>query len=247
MSHEQHDRDHAPEQPASPSGVSRRQILTAGLAAVGAGAGAALTPSAAEAAPSDGHGAHKTIGIAAEGTTAVEFRARLSQLGTSGERFVAYGYLTRVQGTTLADLFAGNTLDVSTALLTAYAAGDLTRRVHDQSVHSVDIVGTLIVYQRPVPGASFADPASFQFGTPVAAFALTLQDVLTVFAPARGIPTLNGDMRQTLAERLDGPGRDKVFGDVNARSRLFATGLGALVNPVTLNAEFEMAGNWTTT
>src|SRR5262249_54572624 len=77
----------------------------------------------------------------------------------------------------------------------------------------------------------------------VARFALTLQDILAVFAPSQGIPTLTGDMRQTVANRLQG-GSGGAFGRRGERARFLATGLGRLVDPITLNAELEMAGNW---
>jgi len=228
-----------PEATAHNATVSRREILTAGLAVASAG----LAP--AQSAAAQGKSARRLVGIASAGSTAVEFRARLVQTGAAGERFVAYGYLTRAVGATAEELFAGPTEDVGTALLTAYAAGDLVRRTIDQSVHSLDIEGSLTVYQRSGPGATFADPDSFQLGTPVARFALQLQDVLSVFAPAKGIPTLTGDMQQTLADRISDSGDGAMFGHPGAEARLFATGIGTLVDPVTLNANLEMAGNWT--
>jgi hypothetical protein len=103
----------------------------------------------------------------------------------------------------------------------------------------------MTVYQRSSPGADFADPASFKVGTPVGRFALSLQDVLAVFAPGKGLPTLTGDMRQTDAARLAGPLAGRGFGQRGQRLRLFATGLGTLVDPVTLNALLEIAGSWT--
>ena len=235
------DFDNLPEDPMRDDPPSRRQILTAGLAAAGAG----LVPAKASAVRLEADSPGRLVGIAAPGTTAVEFRARFAQTGSTGEHFVAYGYLTSAQGASVDDLFAGSPLSDSTALLTAYAVGELVRRTIDQSVHSLDIEGALTVYQRPGPGASFADPASFRIGTPVARFALTLQDIVTVFAPARGLPTLNGDMEQTFADRLDGAAGDRKFGHVGARARLFATGLGTLIDPSTFNSILEMAGNWT--
>jgi hypothetical protein len=220
--------------------LSRRQLLTAGLAAAGAGL-ASTQGAAAHPATAPGGG---PVGVAAAGTTAVEFRARFAQTGSSGEHFEAYGYLTSVQGAVEGDLFSGSPPSDETALLTAYAVGDLVRRTVDESVHSLDIEGSLTVYQRPGPGASFADPASFQVGTPVARFALTLQDIVTVFAPLKGLPTLTGDMEQTFSDRLDGGGRKHKFGHVGARARLFATGIGSLVDAVQLNSVLEMAGNW---
>jgi hypothetical protein len=214
-----------------PGALSRRQMLTAGLAAVGSGLAAA--PAAQAAA--------RIVGVAPNDISAVEFRSRLAQTGETGERFVAYGYLSRVYGVSDDDLFVGPVQNETTAMLTAYASGNLTRRIHDQSVHSIDIEGTLTVYQQLSPGANFGDPASFQLGIPVATFAVTLLDVLTVFAPGKGLPTLTGDMRQTDAGRLNG---GASFGHVGSLARLQATGLGTLVDPVKVNSVLEMAGSW---
>jgi len=237
-----HDTDSTPlsgDDTARDSGMSRRQMLVA----AGAVAGAGLVPPAAAAAPASSSG--RIVGVAPQGGTAAEFRARFAQTGETGEHFVGYGYLTAAQGTTDADLFASAAQNDTTALLTAYAVGELVRRTVDQSVHALDIEGTLTIYQRSAPGASFADPASFREGTPVAQFDITLQDIVTVFTAGRGLPTLNGDMRQTAADQLNGgPGR--MFGHPGLRARLFATGIGTLVDPVRLNSVLEMAGQWTT-
>jgi hypothetical protein len=175
---------------------------------------------------------------------AAEFRARIVQSGASGEDFVAFGYVTRLHGASEGDLFAGALHNETTALLMAYAAGKLVQRTLDRSVHSLDIEGTLVIHQRVSAGASFAVPDSFQVGTPVARFDLSLHDILTVFLPARGIPTLAGAMHQTLAEALAGPVPGRRFGHVGSRARFFATGIGDLVDPVTLNAVLEMVGHW---
>ena len=213
--------------------ISRRHVLTAGLA----GAASLVAPVASASG--------KPVAETQPGTTAAEFRARFAQTGPTGEHFTAYGYLTAADGATDGDLFLGASLTDTTALLTAYAEGELVRRTVDQSVHSLDIEGTLTIYQRAAPGASFADPASFTEGTAVATFAITLQDIVTVFATGKGLPTLTGDIRQTQSGKLsDGGGPN--FGHVGARSRLFATGIGTLLNPATFNSILEMAGNWTT-
>src|SRR6476660_1954131 len=215
--------------------LSRREIVTVGLAAVGA----SLSPSAAAAATEQ---AAAAVGVGASGTTTTECRARFEQSGPTGEHFIAYGYITSARGLSEADLFAGTPLSDTTALLTAYAEGELVRRTVDQSVHSLDIEGTLTIYQRAVPGASFADPASFTDGTPVAAFDITLQDIVTVFATGKGLPTLTGDLRQTQSGKLNDQGVGRNFGHVGARSRLFATGIGTLLNRATFNSILEMAG-----
>jgi hypothetical protein len=220
---------------------SRRGVLAGAGAAVAGGVVAAMATSSTGAQADTGSG----VAVNRSGETAVEFRGRISQTGNSGEQFTSYGFLTRVQGAAPSDLFAGTATSVGTALFTVYATGELTARVLDQSVHALDIVGNLTVYQRATPGADFADPSSFTVGRAVAAFDLSMQDVLTVFAPSKGIPTLTGDMHQTAADRLSGGLSGRKFGSRGQRLRMFATGLGMLVDPVTLNANLEIAGNWT--
>ena len=177
------------------------------------------------------------------GTTTVEFRGRVTQSGAGGQSFISYGYLTRASNADEGDLFSGTPVSEKTALLTAYATGDLQARTVDTSVHSLDIVGTLTVYQRSTPGADFSDPSSFQVGTPVASYDMTLQDVLTVFMPAKGLPTLTGDMLQTDARTLSGPLAGQKFGRRGARLRFFATGLGHKLTDAP-TAQLEIAGNW---
>ena len=126
--------------------------------------------------------------------------------------FAASGILTGLAGAHLSDLFEGTTTTIASALFTLTASGSLVSRVLDQSVHALDIAGTLSVYQRPHGGADFGQPASFSEGTEVARFDLTLQDVLAVFAPAQGLPTLSGDMRQTKAAALGGSLSGRRFG-----------------------------------
>src|SRR5262245_51549524 len=94
-----HDTDRDDAGPASPAGsISRRQVLTAGLAAVGAGSASLAAAPAAAGRP---------VAVAQPGTTAAEFRVRVAQTGAAGEQFTAYGYLTAADGTTDADLFLG--------------------------------------------------------------------------------------------------------------------------------------------
>jgi len=231
--------DHAPAESgaARNSRLSRRQVMTA--TAVAAGVGMVSVPAAADAAT----GA-PAVSLGEPGTTTVEFRGRITQSGSSGQRFTGYGFLIRASQAQSGALFDGTPPSASTALLTMYATGDLEARVLDMSVHSLDIVGALTVYQRSHPGADFNDPSSFQVGMPVARYDLTLQDVLAVYATGKGLPTLTGDMRQTAAHALSGPLTGQTFGRVGTRLRLFATGLGTLTDPVTLNAQLEIAGNW---
>lgn len=224
---------------SEPVHPSRRHVLTGAGLAIAGGVAATVGTSLPAAAASPAGVAHP-----AHGGTAVEFRGRIAQSGPAGETFTATGILIAVVGVERSDLFQGSTTTIGTALFTVSATGSLVARVIDQSVHSLDIAGTLSVYQRAHGGADFARPASFTEGTRVAQFDLALQDVLAVFATAQGLPTLSGDMRQTEAGRLGGSLSGKRFGVSGQRLRMLATGLGQLVDPKTLNAQLEIAGNW---
>lgn len=213
------------------SGATRRTVLTSAGIAGAAGLGMTAPTTSAQGG----------VALGRPGETVVEFRGRISQRGGAGETFTSDGFLTAVAGLTSADLFTGSPPAVGTALFTVHAQGELTARVLDQSVHALDITGKLSVYRRSAPGADWSDPGSFTSGTVVARYDLTLQDVLAVFAPGQGLPTLTGELAQTAAGRVPGAGR---FGAPGTLLRMFATGLGELVDPVTLNAELEIAGNW---
>ena len=222
---------------SAPEGrLSRRRMMT--VSAAVAGVGLASVPAQAEA----GTGG-QAVSLGESGTTTVEFRGRVAQSGSSGQSFTSYGYLIRASHADQGDLFAGPDLSEATALLTAYATGDLRARTVDMAVHSLDIVGTMTVYQRSQPGASFSDPSSFQAGAPVARYDMTLQDVLTVFMPNQGLPTLTGDMLQTAARQLSGPLAGQTFGRKGTRLRFFATGLGQKTSDAP-TAQLEIAGNW---
>lgn len=237
--HDQESRASTGSGSASKGGLSRRQVMTA--SAVAAGVGLASIPSRAGAAPGG-----QAVSLGVSGTTTVEFRGRVTQSGDAGQSFTSYGYLIRASNADDSGLFAGAPPSEATALLTAFATGDLQARTTDGVVHALDIVGTMTIYQRDQPGASFDDPSSFQVGTPVASYDMTLQDVLTVFAPGQGLPTLTGDMVQTAAAKLSGPLAGQMFGRGGARLRFFATGHGTLTdpNPVAPHSQLEIAGNW---
>jgi len=228
------------ERPDERGELTRRGLLTsAGVAVAGGVAlGAAGPITDAEAADAS------RIGTGPRGRTVVEFSSRISQTGNEGGTFTSYGFLTRVTGARASDLFTGSARTAGTALFTAYATGQLAARVIDQAVHSIDIKGRLTVHQRRSPGADFANPASFQTGTVVARFDVTLLDVLTVFAPGQGLPTLTGDMHQTTAAELSSGLAGKRFGLRGQRLRFFASGIGSLTDPVHLNSVHEIAGNW---
>jgi hypothetical protein len=220
------------------STVSRRAVLGGAGAAIVGGLVASQASPATAAAP---HG----VGRGRAGTMIAEFRARIAQRGSAGEDFSSVGYLSRLSGAADTDLFAGTPMNETTALLTAIASGNLVARVLDENVHLLDVVGSLIVHQRSAPGATWADPASFAQGTVVARYDLTIQDVVSVFAPAKGMLDLTADMRQTFAGALSGGLAGMRFGRTGDLLRQHGTGLGTLVDPVQVHSDLELAGSWT--
>jgi len=221
---------------APEKGLSRRRAMT--VSAAVAGVGVASVPAAVEAATGG-----QAVSLGKPGTTTVEFRGRVLQSGSTGQSFTSFGYLIRASHAKHNGLFQGTPLSEATALLTAFATGVLQARTVDMAVHSLDIVGTMTVYQRKQPGASFTSPSSFRVGTPVARYHMTLQDILTVFATDTGLPTLTGDMLQTAAHALSGPLAGQTFGRTGTRLRFFANGLGQRTN-LAPHAQLEIAGNW---
>jgi len=238
LGRDQEDNTHTGSGPTPEGGLSRRRVMTA--SAVAAGAGLASASACSSSGSQDTGTGDQAVSLGAPGTTTVEFRGRVTQ---SGQSFTSYGYLIRASHADQGDLFSGTALSEKTALLTAYATGDLRARTTDDVVHALDIVGTMTVYQRSSPGASFSDPSSFQADTPVARYDMTLQDILTVIAMNTGLPTLTGDMLQTAAQALSGPLAGQKFGKKGTRLRFFATGLGHKLNDAP-TAQLEIAGNW---
>ena len=144
--------------------------------------------------------------------TAVEFRGRITQSGSTGQDFAAPGILTAAAGPDVPDLFEGRRRPIATALFTLTASGVPRVRVLDQSVHALDIAGTAV-------------------GLPAAARRRRLRPARVVhrghrgrpvrprpagrahgFRPRPGLPTLSGDMRQTKAAGLGGRLSGKRFG-----------------------------------
>jgi hypothetical protein len=225
MADEKHDPE--PEQPRGRGDLSRRTLLSGAAVLAGgtalAAAGGAVLPEAARAAGGGASGAPA-------GTTTAEFVAQIAQ---NGGHLIAYGYFNSIVEVGPSDLFSGPPSE-ATARYTAYADGDLVSRAVNGPVTVLDVVGTLGVFHRSAPGASFSDPSSFKVGTAVAQFELTLQDVLTVIAPNTGIPTLAGDMTQVSG--------GSVFGRPGARLRLTATGLGTRSDATAPVAVLDIAG-----
>lgn len=184
------------------------------------------------------------------GQPAVEFLGRLRPCGTAEQRFSCSAFLTAVHGLRPSALFAGEPRTVGTALFTVRAVGQFTARIRGNSVHSVDVTGTLSVYRRREPGASWDDVASFSSGILLAEYALTLRDVLSVVGSRREQASMVGEVRQRYTGTLNGKPAGVLFGGTAMRWRMAGSGRRSLT-PQLSDAgaspprEFDISGNWT--
>ena len=78
-----------------------------------------------------------------------------------------YGYVTAVDGLDPAALFAGDVANDGSARLTFFNDSTTLRVTNVGPLRIVERSGTMTLYLRDEPGASFADPASFAVGAPV--------------------------------------------------------------------------------
>ena len=111
-------------------------------------------------------------------------------------------------------------------------------------MHELDIVGTLTVFQRKHRGA-LQPPCIVQGGQAGRLSVLTPPTILAAYAQGKGIPQrLLVTCVGRAAQRLVGGLAGHRFGHMSWRLGTFATGLGTLTDPATLNVELEIAGNW---
>jgi hypothetical protein len=164
------------------------------------------------------------------GQTLMDFIGRVSQ---NGANFTFIGYLTRVRGLDEAALFAGGDASArseQTARFTIKAETTSTSRSVVDNLFAVDSKGTLNVFLNQTPGADFDDPGSFSTGELIASFEITVQNVISVIAPAQGVSTTWGVLEQTKAEHFRLNGKRFKFGKNNQRERIFGTGQGTLLD-----------------
>lgn len=183
------------------------------------------------------------VGSALGGQNAVEFVGQIDQDGFS---FAGYGYLTHISGLTDTLLFsATNPLlaDVTNARFTYSATATLTSRHVLSTIFALDSIGTIGYYYHPVPGADFADPASFSTGIPIVTATLRSQNILMVVAPNKGIATNIGEFTQTGAGSFTLDGQVYQLGQVGLRERIWATGDATRTDPITPKSFTFLAGN----
>lgn len=112
------------------------------------------------------HGSHKSdVQVVAipEDKPALEFVGQFTNAGTSSHQF---GYLARIDG--LDQVFNNAiTLNESTAMFTFFTDATTVHVFNNGPLKIVERTGTTTIYFNPLGGATFADPNSFQAGTPI--------------------------------------------------------------------------------
>ena len=144
--------------------------------------------------------------VGPRGSTVVEFRGRITQTGSAGQAVHQLRLPdARDRARSRATCSTRHRTTSRRALITAFATGDLRARVLDQSVHSLDIVGTMTLYQRRAGGADFATRRRSRSVARSRSTTSYCRTCSPSSHPMQGIPTLTGDMVQTRAEPLHGP------------------------------------------
>jgi hypothetical protein len=216
-------------------GVTRRGVLTGGLAGIGGVAAGGIAPGVAGAA--DLH----RVGEPGDGTAAAEVVGHLDQVG---DAITGYGYLTRIHGLREADLFRGPGATEATARFTFFSKVQVNARFVRGALVSVDGVGTLAFFLDP-DGADFANPATFSDGTAIAKFEAHFHNLLTVLAPNQGVSTIAGELTQHQARTFSFEGRRTQFGNRGLRLHLSVAGPSQRTAPSPPTAFFEVAGDIT--
>jgi hypothetical protein len=220
--------------------TSRLSFLTGGLSARLSRRAALAGVPAAALAP--GARARAQAGVAPPGTNAFEFVGVIQQLGLD---FTLAGYVTHLAGTDSALLFDGADplarSEATARLLMAGGASGVSRSILE-NIFVVNGEGTIGFYLGG-PGATFADPAAFSAGTPVASTTVSVQDIVNVQAPQQGIVNGNGTMTIDSTAPFTLGETSVTIAAPGSQYRLWFTGQGTLQDPATLDAFLLIAGN----
>ena len=190
------------------------------------------------------------VGSAVGDVNAVEYIGRIDQ---DGSNFVSYGYLSHISGLADTLLFSGTIpfVNESNAHFTFHTTAVLTARnviigafnSITSSVFMIDAIGTTVYYYNVRPSATFTNPASFAAGIPIMTATVRSQNILNVQAPSRGIGTNFTEFTQTGVSPFSLNGQSYQIGRVGVLERLFSTGEGTNIDPLTPKSVTLVAGN----
>ncbi len=176
-----------------------------------------------------------------------QFAGRIDQ---DGAEFTAYGYLYDVEGIAPQELFSDSDPvngSEETAHFTYHATANLTSRavVTDavRAIFALDSVGEITYYYQDSPAASFDDPDSFAQGTAVTTATISLQDILTVQAPNRGLAEGQGEITVLSTEPFTFDAETVQFGRPNKTYRVSTFGDAVRTEPTIPQSSVLLAGD----
>jgi hypothetical protein len=232
-----------PEEDAAEDGVSRRGLLAraggvaAGVLLVGLADAAAGAPSA------------RGVGAGATDRRTVDFLVRVDQ---TGRDLSVYGWLTRMEGLSPAQLQVGPTpiastdpaaVDPSTRRLTVVMSARLQSISALGSAITGHGVGRAEIHFLPSGGARLDDPASFGAGTAIATFTASFQHSLALEEPNRAGAAFSADLIQRSARLFTLSGRRLQLGRPALPWSLRASGRGERTDAATPRSQFFLSGD----
>lgn len=176
-----------------------------------------------------------------------QFAGRIDQDGLD---FTGYGFIYDIEGIAPQELFSDSDAingSEETAHFTYYATANLTSRAvvtdTERGIFALDSVGEITYYYQHSPSADFDDPDSFTEGTAVTTATISLQDILTVQAPNRGLAMSQGEITVLTAETFTF-GADTVrFGRPDKTYRVSTTGDAVRTDPLIPQSSVLLAGD----
>jgi hypothetical protein len=183
------------------------------------------------------------LGAATEGKNAYEFIAQVDQNALA---LTGVGYVTHISGLTDDQLFSEKDVQkwsAQTARLTFSVTARLDSRFTLENVINTASTGTLVFYFNEKPPADFKNPKSFSSGTPVATFAIRLQNMLTVTDPDTGLAMGTAELRQQDSTPFTLNGKAYRFGHEGLLQRMTTFGSGKRTQALLPQAHFVFAGN----
>jgi hypothetical protein len=176
-----------------------------------------------------------------EDSNTIEFVGRIDQEGPS---FTGYGYLTHVDGTEDGALFDSPPLAASekSARLTFRFKAQATSRGTLREVFAIHSRGTIEFFANDRPGADFDDPNSFARGRRVSRGSLDVQNIITVYAPNRGIAEASGVLSLDEAGDFEIGDEQVAIGEDGDSLRATLAGAGTRSNAVLPRSVINFAG-----
>jgi hypothetical protein len=174
------------------------------------------------------------------GQNALEYVGKVDQ---DDRTFVAYGYLTHIDGLSDNLLFTDpNNRSETTTRFTYSATASMTGRSIIENIFAVNATGTLTIYFNEAPKSDFKDAKTFASGVAIASYAIRAQSIINVISPNTGLNTAIIEATQQNASGFKLDSAEYVFGHPKLLHRYSHTGFGKRSNVEPPRAVIVVAG-----